>query len=68
VAGIAKAVEEVRRLGRHSRDGSVNGKAVSGRHPAAGYRAPPEPRLSATGRAYTQRVDVAVENISKSEI
>jgi hypothetical protein len=27
-AGIAKAVEEVRRLGRHSRDGSVDGKAV----------------------------------------
>jgi hypothetical protein len=67
-AGTAKAVEEFRRLGRHSRDGSVNGKAVSGRHPAAGHRAPPEPRLSATGRTYTQRVDVAVENISKSGI
>ncbi len=31
-AGTANAVEEVRRLGRHSRDGSVDGKAVSGRH------------------------------------
>jgi hypothetical protein len=31
-AGTAKAVEEFRRLGRHSRDGSVNGEAISGRH------------------------------------
>jgi hypothetical protein len=67
-AGTANAVEEVRRLGRHGGRNSVNGKAVSGRHPAAGYRTSPEPRLSATGRAYTQRVDVAVENISKSGI
>jgi hypothetical protein len=67
-AGTANTVEEFRRLGRHSRDGSVNGKAVSARYPAAGNRTPPEPRLPTPSTAHTERVAVAVENISKSEI
>lgn len=67
-ACTANAVEEFRRLDRHGRDGSMKGGAVSVRHPAAVNLTPPEPRLPATSTAYTQRVDVAVENISKSEI